>query len=580
MSAEKTRTTNPHGLRYLESGRFSLVCGVLAPKAPCGAWANSHESGRRRAGDSQCSKRSRACRCAWVTVFLAFLAACSSTIVQGGADGGADVAVGDAEFDGVTHLDGALPDVAPEDSLQSDGTGDTGALPDGGTAEPLTRSGRWLYRGGSPVWLIGYDLQQLFTDASHTESEVEGLIDLLADYGTTCFRIWINTWFLPAGNYFPFAKVGDKYDLDSFSDEYWSRVKRLTAYAGTKGIVVEVVVFSEYPYVSSSHDYWTLPEVYWRAAKNVNGVFADVGGDLYPEFFTVGYSQNGKNLTDYQRALANKAIDELGPLGNVFFQVHNEFPARFGGTGQYVAEVHGWQAFMADHFHNTKGAITSVHAHEGSGMQLYGLDYWKSRPSVDILNFHPYSGSGNDNIDAIGTLFGPLAAYGKVLMFDESHAFEDPTKTDIVTREMWAAFTNGIYYLAYTDDPFIIGSSGWRERAGRILTLSNVAKLGPWWNATRNPGLVTSGPGDFWQGLASDGEFYVYYFTGDRTTTAAKLTLPAGTYRYCWFDTRAWNPDGVARGQVSGGGTVSLPAPSPDDWTSSTGLVLVVTRAP
>lgn len=443
----------------------------------------------------------------------------------------------------------------------------------------LERSGRWITDDGSHPYLIGYDLQQLFTDSAYTEEQIESRIDTLAAYGTTAFRIWLNTWFMDYDDYYPYTYSGGKFNLDSFDTAYWTRVKNLTNYAKSKGIIVEVVVFSEYPNVAGN-DYWTGGKVFWRKAENINNVFSDVSGDLYPEFFTVNYSESGKNLTTYQLGLAEKAINELDPIGNVFFQVHNEFPAIFGGTGQYVDQVHGWQEYMADYFHDTKGAITSVHAHEGSTMQLYGLDYWKSRPSVDILNFHPYSSTSDSNIDAIGSMFGTLYSYGKVLMFDESHAFEDANFTDTVTREMWASFTNGIYYLAYTGDNFIIGDSGWTTRAGRILTLKNISEMGDWWNATRNPALVTAGPGSYWQGIANSGSFYVYYFTGTKTTTAVSMTLPEGDYDYKFYNTISWDSDGIASGSInSSGGSVSISAPPTSSWNGSTGVVLVVNES-
>ncbi len=441
----------------------------------------------------------------------------------------------------------------------------------------LERSGRWLTYDGAHPYLVGYDLQQLFTDSSYTEAQVKAKIDTLAAYGTTCFRVWLNTWFLGYGHYYPYTYSGGKFNLDSFSSAYWTRVKNLITYAKSKDIIVEVVVFSEYPALN----YWTDHPTYWRTSENSNGVFSDVDGDLFPEFFTIDYTQSGKNLTTYQLGLAAKAIDELKLIGNVFFQVHNEFPG-IGGTGysngNYVSQVYPWQQYMADYFHDTKEAIVSVHAHETGGMNIYGLDYWKSRASVDILNFHPYSSSNNNNIDDIGAMFGTLYTYGKVLMFDESHAFENSTYTDTVTREMWAAFTNGIYYLAYTDDPFIIGDSGWISRAGRIQTLKNISDLGDWWNATRNPSLVTAGPGQYWQGIANNGNFYVYYFTGTKTTTAVSINLPAGTYDYKWFDTRSWNANGVLNGQVSASSQVSIPAPVTVAWDSSTGVVLVINK--
>ena len=449
-------------------------------------------------------------------------------------------------------------------------------------ASELEAKGRWLYYNNSPIWLVGYDLQQLFTDATYTEAQVKSKIDDLANYGTTCFRIWINNWFMEVDkNHWPYTYSNGKFNLDSFNEAYWNRVKNLTAYAKSKGIMVEVVVFSEYPKMRRENDYWIRFKNYWRKTENVNGVFSDVGGDFFPEFFKLNYTESGKNLTTYQERLAAKAIDELKPIGNVFFHTHNEHPAVFDANGAAIDHVYRWQQYMADYFHNTKKAISSVHAHEGGGMQTIGLKYWQDRPSVDILNFHPYSSKDdNANINAIGTTFGTLAAHGKVLMFDESHHFMEDNLVDAVTREMWASFTNGIYYLAYIDQPLVdIGSSAWKSKAQRILTLKKISEMGNWWNAVRNPSLVTAGHGQHWQGIANSGNFYVYYFTGTKSATAVSITLPNGNYSYKWFDTRSWNQDGITGGTIfitSDKATIS--APNVNSWNSSSGVVLVINK--
>ena len=450
-------------------------------------------------------------------------------------------------------------------------------------AAALERDGRWIKYNGNYPYLIGYDLQQLFSDASYSETQIKAKIDILAAHGTTAFRVWVNTWFLtPGSTLYPYQYSNGKWNLDSFNSNYFSRYKNLITYAGSKGIIVEVVVFSEYPSTVGSNNYWNSADfankIYWRSSNNTQGAWDDVGGDLWPEFFTWNYLSGGRNLTDYQKALASKVIDELTPLGNVFFQVHNEFPVVWGG-GNPVNQVYSWQQNMADYFHNTKGAVTSVHAHEGSGMNTRGLGYWQSRASVDILNFHPYSDTGNGNIKAIGSMFGSLSFYGKILMFDESHAFEDSAYTNTVTREMWAAFTNGIYYLAYQDDPFIIGDSGWVSRAGRIQTLKNISELGDWRNAVRNPSLITAGPGAYWEGLANSGNFYVYYFTGTPKSTAVSINLPSGSYEYKFYDTRTWNSNGISRGSVNGGGIVSIASPGTSSWNGETGLVLAIKKS-
>jgi hypothetical protein len=173
-------------------------------------------------------------------------------------------------------------------------------------------------------------------------------------------------------------------------------------------------------------------------------------------------------------------------------------------------------------------------------------------------------------------MWAGLQSSGKILMFDESDQYENATYTDAVTREMWASFTNGIYYLAYQDTPSIIGDAGWLTRAQRMKILKNVSGMGTWSGATRNPTLVTAGPGQYWEGIANSGVFYCYYFTGTPSATAVSMNLPTGSYEYFWFDTVTWASSAIASGTVSGASPASIAAPPSTKWAAGTGCVLVI----
>ncbi len=447
------------------------------------------------------------------------------------------------------------------------------------TSSPLARSGRWLYYNGSPIWLVGYDLQQLFNDATYNEAAVKVYIDTLATYGATAFRVWMHTWFLdnPGTDYYPYQYADGEFKLGTFDEDYFTRWKTLIAYAKTKGIMVEIVIFSEYP---ENDDFWNVDANYWLAAQNNKTYFENTGdGYFWPEFLTWDYTEDGANLTTIQKALIDKAIEEFNPIGNVFFLLHNEHPA-----GTSVASTYQWQQQMADYM-KSKGAITFVHGHENWGLNLTGLSYWNTRDSIDGLAFHPYSTAANDdNIDEIGSYWGSssMQAMDKVVIFDESHAYDVGSAAEIkaTVRELFASFVNRTYYLAYWDAPFTVGGADWITKAGAITTLKNISSQVAWWEMTHaNSSIVSSGPGPNWQGMYKSGEYYVYYFTGTVTEDPAVIvTLPTGTYDYKWYDTRAWDADGIKSGTVSAGSNVEVAAPEDTDWDASYGVVLVVIK--
>lgn len=453
-------------------------------------------------------------------------------------------------------------------------------------AQGLERSGRWLtYDNGYP-YLVGYDLQQLFAQKNYTDADMDAKLNQLQEFRISAIRVWANNWFMGDNGYYPWLRGADgKFDLRSWDATYWERMKRFTQKCEDRGIIVEVAIFSEYPgYSSSTEVWWSDPTRAnaWNKNRNINGFFnANSQGTFYPQFFDLNYQENGVRLRDIQQALVDKSISELNGYGNVYFQVHNEFPGMWG-TGQYIGQSYPWQQHWAQYIHD-KEAIAVVHAHEGSSMQLYGVEYFKDESYVDALNFHYYS-SGSDNIDQISSFYHGLQRTGKILQCDESWQYEDASRANTVTREAWASFVSGAYYLHYQDTPDIIGTAAWRANAERIKVLRNVSETVKFWQMSPVDSggneydyLVSSSPGSNWQVLANPGNEYVVYITTNPTATPIRVNLPSGNYRYTYYDTRTWNSSGISGATISSsGGQVTIPAPSTNSWNGETGVALVI----
>src|SRR4030042_3055325 len=198
----------------------------------------------------------------------------------------------------------------------------------------------------------------------------------------------------------------------------------------------------------------------------------------------------------------------------------------------------------------------------------------------------PLSG-GNDNIDRISALLHSLQRTGQILQCDESHSFENPTYTDVDTREAWASFVSGAYYLHYQDTPDIIGNSAWRSNAERIKVLRNVADTISFWQMSpvdssdnEYDSLISNGPASYWQVLANPGNEYVVYFSINPTSTSVSMSLPSGTYSYKYYDTRTWNANGIRNGTVtSSGGSTTIAVPSTSSWSGSIGMALVIKKS-
>jgi len=453
----------------------------------------------------------------------------------------------------------------------------------------LERSGRWFKYDGSYTYFVGYDLQELFAKRAYSYADMDYKLNQLQEFRVNKIRIWADPWFMGTGAYYPWAMdTNGKKNLDEWDNTYWTRMKDFVQKCKDRGIIVEVSIFAPYP---SDVAFWNDTDFKkaWNETFNVNGAFSsNSSGHFWPQFFDLNLadkSTSGKTLKDYQKALIDKSIDELKNFGNVYFEIANEFPGVWTTDGSAIDQVYPWQQYWADYMHTTKGAITTAHSNEGSKMNPWGIQYFKDRPSVDILNFHFYANSP-DSIDRISDFLHPLQTTGKILQNNESFAFEDPEYTDVTTREAWAALTSGAYYFHYQDTPDIIGTSAWRTNAERLKVLRNVAESVSFWqmspvDASGNEydPLVTQGPGRYWQVFANPGQEYIVYFSGSPTGTGVEINMPAGDYGYRYYDTRTWNSDGITSGSItSSGGSTSIPAPAASAWNGDTGVALVIKK--
>ncbi len=460
----------------------------------------------------------------------------------------------------------------------------------------LARSGRWLTYNGASPYFVGYDFQQLFSQKSYSYADVDYKLNQLKEFRVNKIRVWADNWFMGTGAYLPWTSDGNGIkNLDSWDNTYWTRVKDFIQKCKDRDIVVEFTIFSAYPYKTESDEWWknTSWKTAWNKSFNTNGVFSTNGsGNFWPDFFDLNHSEqssSGKTLRDYQKALIDKSIDELKSFGNVYFEVHNEFPGAWLG-GEAINQVYPWQQHWANYMHFTKGALTTCHANEGSGQNTWGIQYFKDQPYVDVLNFHfrtaRSDGVDDGNIDHISAFLHDLQRTGKVLQSNESRAYEDSTYTDSVTREAWGMLLSGGYYFHYNDSMDPIGSTAWRATAERLKVLRNVAESVPFWqmspvdaNGNEYDPLVSAGPGDYWQVMANIGNEYLAYFSANPTTTAVRINLPTAQYSYRFYDTQTWNSNGITSGTVSSsGGTVNIPAPSPSLWNAKTGLALVIKK--
>lgn len=163
-----------------------------------------------------------------------------------------------------------------------------------------------------------------------------------------------------------YANGGNRFDLATWDDAYFARLKDFVSYASSRGVVVEVTLFC--PMYEDMQ--WQLSPM--RAGNNVNGLGNVERTDVYT-------LDKHRGLLAVHEALTRKVVSELNAFDNVFFEIANE--PYFGGVAM------DWQHRIADLIVETERQLPLTHliAQNIANNSARVVD---PHPAVSIFNFH------------------------------------------------------------------------------------------------------------------------------------------------------------------------------------------------
>ena len=326
---------------------------------------------------------------------------------------------------------------------------------------------------------------------------------------------------------------GNKFNLDKWDDDYFTRLKDFCRRAAEKNIIVEVVFFS------ANYGPVTWKNSPLNAINNINGIEKIA----YNQF----HLPTNKKLINYQLTMVKKMVEELNEFDNIYFELCNE-PYWLKGIPeteasikkqQFLPEIEAWQQMISATVKATEKRLPKKHLIAQNFANQY-LKIENSDTNISILNFHyaypPKAVTDNHHLN-------------KPLAFDETaDGLDAPNRR----REAWAFILEGgaVYNnldWSYAHDDITgmgrnaagerqIGTLVWQQLQVLIKNINGFyfIKAQPL-NSSFKKELPV---GVNLYGLEIEGEDYMLYWVKDKIVGFEKwsISLPAGNFSIQWVD--------------------------------------------
>jgi hypothetical protein len=333
----------------------------------------------------------------------------------------------------------------------------------------------------------------------------------------------------------PFRRTGpQKYDLSQWNEEYFRRWSDFVFYAGQRGVVVEVTLFTTY----YNDRHWGMSPL--NAANNAQGV----GMVKSDEVLTL----KEPALVEVQERFVRKLVTELRDFDNLYYEICNE-PYFHGVTEEWqrriasvIAETEApWPehhlisrniANGAADVRNPGTAVSIFNFHYARPPDAVGMNYGLNRPigmnetGFDGTADSPYRIQAWDFVLAGGALYNNLDYSFTVGHEDGTFAYpgSQPGGGSVRLRhqlKLLRQFIERIPFIAMSPDSKLLKPGLPDEVSARALSDGRSV-----WAVYIHGGRV----------LKDYSPQYAVY--SKKHTTALQFELPAGTYEVQWWHPR------------------------------------------
>ena len=336
---------------------------------------------------------------------------------------------------------------------------------------------------------------------------------------------------------------GNKFDLDKWNPEFFTRLKDLIVKAAERGIVVEVCFFN-----SQYTHRWPLSPLYYE--NNIQGVgkcnFEDAQTMKYPD------------LVERESAYVRKITQEVNAYDNVILEICDE-PSNFTSH----ADAGPWVGHLLQVVHDTEEKLPQKHlvAQEVEGPLGGPVDFSES-PLLSVI-VGQYVVGGEEDSEQMGGMVGLDSKYGLDKPIELNETAWYPTwyrNTDPVAAsrvEAWEFMVGGGASFNHLNGRFTAKDpTGNTPNNAQILcALRNLKEFIYSFDFLKMhaaKSFVISGvpPGTYCRGMSEPGEQYALYHHHSQLAESGMyyivnpghyhenlvLYLPGGTYKADWVD--------------------------------------------
>lgn len=180
----------------------------------------------------------------------------------------------------------------------------------------------WQYKG-EPILLIGGSVEDNLFQIPNLREHLELLKSVGGNYVRSTMG-WNDEGDLP-----PFKKVGEKYDLNQWNEEFWTRFRNFIKWAHEMDIIVQIEVWATFTYYREP---WAANP--FNPKNNSNYTAEETGLPTVVKdhpvaaknnfFWSVPKERNQEIVLKYQEKFVDKLLEETLPYGHILYCMDNE----------------------------------------------------------------------------------------------------------------------------------------------------------------------------------------------------------------------------------------------------------------